>query len=857
MNLKYSNIQLFCYSIFLLLFFAMPLKAQVKIGDNSTPPKSFSVLELSTAKVKGGLRLPQLTTAQCTALSGLSDPAADGLVVYNTDIDCIEYWHAGQWVTLCNDKPDITFTDAEGKSFVFDPETPFLATGTTLTLTLHESPECTPPPNQPYSVSVKVGNGVLVTQQPDATGMFKVTVPENKSSGLRYAVISVTDNCMNESQDFIFAQASGGCQVPAMPGTITGATTNICAGGGAQSYSITQAVQGATSYTWTPPPGWDITVNPGGLSISASPTVYAQKGNISVTANNDCGSSAASTLDVTLRVDPGTSTSGDKSTCLNVSPGNITMPAATGGSGYSYKWQSSTDSISWTYISGATSANYNPPANTMTATTYFRREVTTAGTCPGTFYSAPVTITVTTVDPGTTSNPDQIICVGNVPATIIGGTATGGDGPGTYTYTWQRSEDGKNWGAVPGGTSVSGAENYIPTTAAASKLTFSGDTISKIYYFRRGIRPNTCNNANSNVFGDTVKVTAYKLKIIGSMAVQSGTTSLTYSLASVPDLNFSDCTWVVTGTGWSIQGSNTGNLITVIPGTGDGTISVSNSCSSDKMNVYIGCGVLTSSGSWLRFMCYNLGASAALLDPKTPLEQAALDPDPTKNNIDSTVYGSLYQWGRQADGHQLRNATGIIFTGGTRNISYDTNSQIPQGDIWYGIPVGVTTKIYDWHGNDSDTTKVYRNDVLWNSSSEAAPKKAGGDPCPSGWRVPTSVEWESTQSTDPSKNPNTWQWAPTVSASYKPGYLITPSGSSTPTLYLPAAGWRTSGSGDENNGIMGIANLGSLGNYWSSTPNVTAADTRYGYLLTFSTTSINTKNNLKRAASYSVRCVKE
>jgi len=86
------------------LFFAMPLKAQVKIGDNSTPPKSFSVLELSTAKVKGGLRLPLLTKTERDALvaglTGNDAAAAKGLVIYNTDDKCMQYWNGTKWVSF-------------------------------------------------------------------------------------------------------------------------------------------------------------------------------------------------------------------------------------------------------------------------------------------------------------------------------------------------------------------------------------------------------------------------------------------------------------------------------------------------------------------------------------------------------------------------------------------------------------------------------------------------------------------------------------------------------------------------------------------------------------------------------------
>jgi len=101
MNKKLSivNYQL---SIFLVaVFFALPLKAQVNIGSDTTP-QSFSILELTTSTLKGGLRLPQLTTDEISKLNTAGDDTAHGLVVYNTDTNCLEFWNGAAWISLCN-----------------------------------------------------------------------------------------------------------------------------------------------------------------------------------------------------------------------------------------------------------------------------------------------------------------------------------------------------------------------------------------------------------------------------------------------------------------------------------------------------------------------------------------------------------------------------------------------------------------------------------------------------------------------------------------------------------------------------------------------------------------------------------
>lgn len=86
------------------LFFTLPVKAQVTVGS-SVAPQKFSILELISSE--SGLRLPQLTTIQRNdlKLDLLTDPdikeAAKGLVIYNIDTGCIEFWNGDKWVSLC------------------------------------------------------------------------------------------------------------------------------------------------------------------------------------------------------------------------------------------------------------------------------------------------------------------------------------------------------------------------------------------------------------------------------------------------------------------------------------------------------------------------------------------------------------------------------------------------------------------------------------------------------------------------------------------------------------------------------------------------------------------------------------
>lgn len=95
------------------------------------------------------------------------------------------------------------------------------------------------------------------------------------------------------------AFASSAIATPAQPGTISG-STSLCEGA-VVTYSIA-AVSLATSYTWTVPTGSVIQSGQGTTSITV--LIGTTSGNISVTASNSCGTSAARTLAVTVAIPP-------------------------------------------------------------------------------------------------------------------------------------------------------------------------------------------------------------------------------------------------------------------------------------------------------------------------------------------------------------------------------------------------------------------------------------------------------------------------------------------------------------------------------------------------------------------------
>jgi uncharacterized protein (TIGR02145 family) len=166
------------------------------------------------------------------------------------------------------------------------------------------------------------------------------------------------------------------------------------------------------------------------------------------------------------------------------------------------------------------------------------------------------------------------------------------------------------------------------------------------------------------------------------------------------------------------------------------------------------------------------------------------------SSTDANAYGDLYQWGRAADGHESR-------TSGTTS-TLATSDTPGHGNF---ITTGSSSP-YDWRNP--------QNDNLWQGVSGT------NNPCPSGYRLPTEAEWEAEKGSWSSQN--------------AAGAFASP-------LKLPVAGFRYNSDGS-------LGNVGSLGNYWSSSIAGT-----YSRRLYFSSLAGMSSNI--RAYGFSVRCIKD
>jgi uncharacterized protein (TIGR02145 family) len=178
------------------------------------------------------------------------------------------------------------------------------------------------------------------------------------------------------------------------------------------------------------------------------------------------------------------------------------------------------------------------------------------------------------------------------------------------------------------------------------------------------------------------------------------------------------------------------------------------------------------------------------------------------SSTDYQAYGSLFQWGRGADGHQLITWTGIsagTVVNGTTSVLSSTDQ--PSNALFIVAP----SSPYDWRSP--------QNGNLWQGLSGI------NNPCPVGFALPTDAQW--------------------VALVADSNITNSASAFGSTTLKLPAAGYRYYSSGVLNS-------PGGNGYYWSSSPDSTNA-----YYLRFNSTSVYPAYDDSRAIGFSVRCVKD
>jgi len=204
------------------------------------------------------------------------------------------------------------------------------------------------------------------------------------------------------------------------PGTIGTAQTICYNAAPAPLTQLTAPIGGPGGYTylWQDSPDNVTFSNIGGATAAgySPPALTANRYYRRRVTSGSCAQvySASVLITVYSQLLPGTIGTA-QSICYNTAPAALTqLTAASGGpGGYTYQWQNSPDNVTFTNIAGAIAVGYAPPV--LTATRYYRRNVT-SGSC-GTVSSVSVTITVYGILASGTIGSAQSICYNTAPAT--------------------------------------------------------------------------------------------------------------------------------------------------------------------------------------------------------------------------------------------------------------------------------------------------------------------------------------------------------------------------------------------------------------------------------------------------------
>ena len=211
--------------------------------------------------------------------------------------------------------------------------------------------------------------------------------------------------------------------------------------------------------------------------------------------------------------------------------------------------------------------------------------------------------------------------------------------------------------------------------------------------------------------------------------------------------------------------------------------------------------------SWLN---NNLGAEYADANNPNgnfnPMQQATASDD-------YKAYGSLFQWGRKADGHELVDWTDGS-TGSGKYGATDTNADDPDNSLF------IT------EGNDPYDWRINQDNTLWASES------AINNVCPQGYRLPLNIN--NNNDTDNEFYMETQTWSDQNST-----------GAINSTLKLPMPGIRSNSDAD-------IYGPGSKAYYYIGTAHGDRARN-----LNFNTTSVSPNNDSYKSYGMSVRCIKK
>lgn len=220
---------------------------------------------------------------------------------------------------------------------------------------------------------------------------------------------------------------------------------------------------------------------------------------------------------------------------------------------YTFQWQQSPDSSTWSNISGSTSSTHTP--SNITSITYFRALVT-SGNCPSAGTNG-VKIKLYSPITGGSIASGQVICAGYTPAPFTQTSAPSG-GPGTYSFQWQSSTDSINWSDISGATSSTYASPSLLQLTYFKRLATSPGCpsgVSNAIKVRTLPKPNIVFTAANHCYNDPMPITNTSWISSGTLTYLWKFGDGTTSTSSVPNKTYaSSGTYTVTLVGTSNLG---------------------------------------------------------------------------------------------------------------------------------------------------------------------------------------------------------------------------------------------------------------------------------------------------------------
>ncbi|MBE4947326.1 hypothetical protein IMX10_01505, partial [Chryseobacterium culicis] len=210
--------------------FVISNKGVVSIG--TIFPSPYSSFEIQSNK---GFRLPQLTSDQISSLDSISftdKNKKDGLMIYNVNTKCINFWVSNEWKELCGSHACNVVTGTPQIS----PANPNLTVGTSTTFTASAVTNAT---GYIWKVNGNVQSGQTQSN---------FTYTPNNTSYVTISVIATGCNNSQTSESSVSATPIPACNVVTGTPQISPANPNLTVG--TSTTFTASAVTNATGYIW-------------------------------------------------------------------------------------------------------------------------------------------------------------------------------------------------------------------------------------------------------------------------------------------------------------------------------------------------------------------------------------------------------------------------------------------------------------------------------------------------------------------------------------------------------------------------------------------------------------------------------